>query len=97
MRPMRALIWLASVGLVVLGLPVITLAQSATVTTGGGPTIQEAQQESAFGAKARIAVSRFTNKTGKGWYSGAIGDGMADIYIPKCRGRGKQFAYVPVK
>ena len=79
MRPMRALIWLASVGLVVLGLPVITLAQSATVTTGGGPTIQEAQQESAFGAKARIAVSRFTNKTGKGWYTGAIGDGMADM------------------
>jgi curli biogenesis system outer membrane secretion channel CsgG len=79
MRPMRALIWLASVVLVVAVLPAITLAQTATVTTGGGPTIQEAQQESAFGAKARIAVSRFTNKTGKGWYTAAIGDGMADM------------------
>ena len=71
--------WLAGFTLSLLCLPVLTFAQTATVTTGGGPTIEQAQQESAFGAKARIAVSRFTNKTGGGWWSGAIGDGMADM------------------
>jgi curli biogenesis system outer membrane secretion channel CsgG len=79
MSPTRFLTWLAGFTLILLCLPVLTCAQNAQVTTGGGPTIQEAQQESAFGAKARIAVSRFTNKTGKSWWSGAIGDGMADM------------------
>jgi curli biogenesis system outer membrane secretion channel CsgG len=79
MRPTRFLIWLAGFTLIVFALPLVISAQSAQVTTGGGPTIEQAQQESAFGAKARIAVSRFTNKTGKGWWSGAIGDGMADM------------------
>jgi curli biogenesis system outer membrane secretion channel CsgG len=51
----------------------------ATVTTPGGPSIEEAQQEAYDGPKARIAVSRFTDKTGKGWWTGAIGDGMADM------------------
>lgn len=31
------------------------------------------------GPKARIAVSRFSDKTGKGWWTGAIGDGMSDM------------------
>jgi len=79
MRPTRFLAGLAGFALIVVGLPLVLSAQSATVTTGGGPTIEQAQRESAFGAKARIAVSRFTNKTGKGWWSGAIGDGMADM------------------
>ncbi len=51
----------------------------ATVTTPGGKSIEEAQQEAYDGPKARIAVSRFTDKTGKGWWTGAIGDGMADM------------------
>jgi curli biogenesis system outer membrane secretion channel CsgG len=79
MRATCFLTWLAGFTLIVFGLPLVIFAQSAQVTTGGGPTIEQAQQESAFGAKARIAVSRFTNKTGKGWWSGAIGDGMADM------------------
>jgi len=79
MLPTRFVTWLAGFTLIAFGLPVIGFAQSAQVTTGGGPTIQEAQQESALGAKARIAVSRFNDKTGKGWWSGAIGDGMADM------------------
>jgi curli biogenesis system outer membrane secretion channel CsgG len=79
MRPTRFLTGLAGFTLIVCGLPLVISAQSAQVTTGGGPTIEQAQQESAFGAKARIAVSRFTNKTGKGWWSGGIGDGMADM------------------
>ncbi|MCP3873344.1 MAG: hypothetical protein GY699_09355 [Desulfobacteraceae bacterium] len=56
----------------------------AEVTSGhGSQSINEAQMEAYDGPKARIAVSRFTNKSagsggGGGWYSSAIGDGMAD-------------------
>ncbi len=79
MRSNRLLSWLIGVALIPLGLPQTSLAQTATITSGGGPSIQQAQQESALGPKARIAVSRFTDKTGKGWYTGAMGDGMADM------------------
>src|SRR5207247_2689193 len=51
----------------------------ATVTSPDGKSIEEAQQEAYDGPKARIAVNRFTDKTGKGWWTGAIGDGMADM------------------
>ena len=51
----------------------------ATVTSPDGKSIDEAQQEAYDGPKARVAVSRFTDKTGKGWWTGAIGDGMADM------------------
>lgn len=54
-------------------------APKAKVTSGGGPSMAEAQMEAYNGPKARIAVSRFTDKTGKGWWTGAIGDGMADM------------------
>jgi curli biogenesis system outer membrane secretion channel CsgG len=52
---------------------------TAKVTSGGGPTIAQAQQEAYNGPKARIAVAQFKDKTGKGWWSGQIGDGMADM------------------
>jgi curli biogenesis system outer membrane secretion channel CsgG len=51
----------------------------ATVTNPDGKSIDEAQQEAYDGPKARVAVSRFTDKTGKGWWTGAIGDGMAEM------------------
>ena len=51
----------------------------AKVTSGGGPGIQQAQQEAYNGPKARIAVSRFTDRTAKGWWTGRIGDGMAEM------------------
>jgi curli biogenesis system outer membrane secretion channel CsgG len=51
----------------------------ATVTTPGGKSIDEAQSEAYDGPKARVAVSQFKDKTGKGWWTGAIGDGMADM------------------
>jgi curli biogenesis system outer membrane secretion channel CsgG len=51
----------------------------AKVTSGGGPGIQQAQQEAYNGPKARIAVSRFTDRTAKGWWTGQIGDGMAEM------------------
>ena len=49
------------------------------VTSGRDtPDINEVQSEAYNGPKARIAVARFKDKTGRGWWSGAIGDGMAD-------------------
>jgi curli biogenesis system outer membrane secretion channel CsgG len=51
----------------------------ATVTSPDGKSIEEAQSEAYDGPKARIAVSQFKDKTGKGWWTGAIGDGMADM------------------
>jgi len=55
------------------------LEPQAKVTSGGGPSIQQAQQEAYSGPKARIAVSRFTDRTAKGWWTGQIGDGMAEM------------------
>jgi curli biogenesis system outer membrane secretion channel CsgG len=53
---------------------------TAKVTSGQeGPSISEAQQEAYNGPKARIAVAQFKDKTGKGWWTGQIGDGMADM------------------
>src|SRR5262249_12382826 len=51
----------------------------ATVTSPEGKSIEEAQSEAYDGPKARIAVAQFKDKTGKGWWTGAIGDGMADM------------------
>jgi curli biogenesis system outer membrane secretion channel CsgG len=67
----------------VVGLAGVGQAQlikpKATVTTPEGKSIEEAQQEAYDGPKARVAVARFTDKSGKGWWTGAIGDGMADM------------------
>jgi curli biogenesis system outer membrane secretion channel CsgG len=51
----------------------------AKVTSPDGKSIEEAQQEAYDGPQARVAVSQFKDKTGKGWWTGAIGDGMADM------------------
>jgi curli biogenesis system outer membrane secretion channel CsgG len=55
------------------------MTSKAQVTHAGGPTITQAQAEPYDGPKARIAVARFTDKTGKGWWTGSIGDGMSDM------------------
>jgi curli biogenesis system outer membrane secretion channel CsgG len=81
--PVRKWIALSVVAGLVLGLVSGASAQiikpKATVTSPDGKSIEEAQQESYDGPKARVAVSRFTDKTGKGWWTGQIGDGMADM------------------
>ena len=60
----------------------VTPGTKATVTSDpGGPSISEAQSVAYNGPKARIAVARFKDKTGKGWYSSKIGDGMADQLV----------------
>ncbi len=60
----------------------VTPGTKTTVTSGqGGPSIDEAQAVAYNGPKARIAVARFKDKTGKGWYTSRIGDGMADQLV----------------
>lgn len=65
-------------------------APTATVTSYGGQSIDEAQAEQYDGPKARLAVGQFTDKTAKGGWSGGwmgmwgmnfrqIGDGMRDM------------------
>ncbi|MCB1864732.1 MAG: peptidoglycan-binding protein [Chromatiales bacterium] len=57
----------------------VTTGTETTVTSGqNSPGIQEAQAEAYDGPKARIAVAQFKDKTGKGWWTGSIGNGMAD-------------------
>jgi curli biogenesis system outer membrane secretion channel CsgG len=57
----------------------VTPGTKATVTSDqSGPNMSEVQSESYNGPKARIAVAQFKDKTGKGWWTGKIGDGMAD-------------------
>lgn len=46
-------------------------------TPSQGPTIDQAQKEDAMGPKARVAVTRFENKSAKG--GGEIGTGMAEM------------------
>jgi len=66
-------------GFLFYGCETIRPEPKAEVTTPGGPSIQEAQAAAYDGPQARVAVSRFTDKSGKGWWTGAIGDGMADM------------------
>jgi curli biogenesis system outer membrane secretion channel CsgG len=60
----------------------VTTGTETQVTSGeGGPSMAEAQAVSYDGPKARIAVSQFKDKTGKGWWTSRIGDGMADQLV----------------
>jgi curli biogenesis system outer membrane secretion channel CsgG len=70
---------LSALTMVLLGAITVMAGTKATVTSGqDSPTINQAQDEAYNGPKARIAVARFKDKTGKGWWTGEIGDGMAD-------------------
>jgi len=48
-------------------------------TSQGGPSIDQVQREDAMGPKARVAVTRFEDKSAKGHSTGRIGDGMAEM------------------
>jgi curli biogenesis system outer membrane secretion channel CsgG len=48
-------------------------------TPTGSPTIDGGQKEDAMGPKARVAVTKFLDKSAKGHSSGNIGDGMAEM------------------
>jgi curli biogenesis system outer membrane secretion channel CsgG len=57
----------------------VTPGTEAEVKEGQeSPTIAEVQAEAYDGPKARVAVAQFKDKTGKGWWTSQIGDGMAD-------------------
>lgn len=77
----KILLRVLSVCLLIAGAGCVTPGTKTTVTSGqGSPTIGQAQAESYNGPKARIAVSRFKDKTGASfnWWNRKIGDGMAD-------------------
>src|SRR4030042_1687081 len=52
---------------------------TARTTPSAGPTIDQAVKEDYMGPKARIAVTRFVDKSAKGPISGQIGDGMSEM------------------
>jgi curli biogenesis system outer membrane secretion channel CsgG len=52
---------------------------TAKSTSTGGPTIEQARKEDYMGPKARVAVTKFLDKSAKGKTTGDIGDGMADM------------------
>lgn len=73
-----SILWVMSI---IFFLTDLTFAQlippKARGTQTGGPTIEEVQQEDAMGPKARVAVTRFEDKTAKGYRD--IGEGMAEM------------------
>jgi curli biogenesis system outer membrane secretion channel CsgG len=52
---------------------------TAKATPSRGPTIEQAQKEEYLGPKARVAVTKFFDKSAKGRVTGEIGDGMAEM------------------
>lgn len=48
-------------------------------TPSEGPTVEQAQKEEYMGPKARVAVTRFEDRSAKGRATGQIGDGMAEM------------------
>lgn len=65
------------VALLSLLLILASCAPTAQVTSSGGPSISEAQAVPYDGPRARIAVSRFDDKSARGYHQ--IGDGMAEM------------------
>lgn len=83
---MKRELWFAGLSILLVWLLALAGCVSpgtkAEVTSGqAAPSIAEAQAEAYNGPKARIAVARFKDKTGKGWWTGRIGDGMADQMV----------------
>jgi curli biogenesis system outer membrane secretion channel CsgG len=52
---------------------------TAKSTSSAGPTVEQAQKEDYMGPKARMAVTKFEDKSAKGKATGQIGDGMAEM------------------
>ena len=86
---MKKTAYLAALAALMIGLA--ACAPTATVTSGEGPSIAEAQAERYDGPKARLAVGEITDKTAKGegersgWFGlynmhfKEIGDGMREM------------------
>lgn len=63
--------------LLIAVLAIVGCTSAKVVSSGGGPTIQQARQEPYAGPKKRIAVKAFDFKAAQG--SGEIGRGMSDM------------------
>ena len=73
----RLTLLLAGALVAALGSSCAPVQPTAMVTSGGGPGIGEAQAVPYNGPKARITVSKFVDKSAKGY--GQIGEGMTDM------------------
>jgi len=73
----RSTLLALSVAVVTLGSSCAAVQPSATVTSGGGPGISEAQSVPYNGPKARITVAKFVDKSAKSY--GEIGQGMTEM------------------
>jgi curli biogenesis system outer membrane secretion channel CsgG len=83
---MKRILFFFAVLIVVLSAVLLSNAVRAQVipprasgTPSSGPTIDQAQKEDYMGPKARVAVTKFVDKSAKGHYTGQIGDGMAEM------------------
>jgi len=86
--PMKHIIRISSLGIPIF-ISIIILISCAAMeratqptakgTTSSGPTIEQAQKEDYMGPKARVAVTKFIDKSAKGYTTGKIGDGMAEM------------------
>ncbi|HWR98804.1 MAG TPA: CsgG/HfaB family protein [Candidatus Methanoperedens sp.] len=77
MKTSKATSLLAAALVATLAASCAPIQPTATVTSGGGPGIAEAQAVPYNGPKARITVSKFTDRSAKGY--GDIGEGMTDM------------------
>lgn len=70
-----------SLGLLASVLLLLAVCPSALVRQASGQSLNDAQAVPYDGPQARIAVSRFENKSSdsRSWYNPQIGDGMADM------------------
>lgn len=73
----RSTLLVAAALLAVCGAACAPVQPTAMVTSGGGPGMAEAQAVPYNGPQARITVSKFVDKSGKGY--GDIGEGMTDM------------------
>src|SRR3972149_4840333 len=67
--------WFALLAVLLFAVSACTTAK--VVSSSGGPTIQQAQQEPVAGPKKRIAVTAFEFKAARG--SREVGRGMSDM------------------
>ncbi|HEY6000085.1 MAG TPA: CsgG/HfaB family protein [bacterium] len=77
MNTSRATSLLAGALALTLAAACAPMQPTAMVTSGPGPGIAEAQAVPYNGPKARITVSKFTDKSAKGY--GGIGEGMSEM------------------
>ncbi len=79
MKANLTFILVSLVGIFLFGCVELQPTARSTYPGYGGPTIDQVQREHYMGPKARVAVTRFEDRSAKGKSTGEIGDGMAEM------------------